>query len=233
MPNQAVLTPIAFVVLALLAAFVNCGEANDQASAPIKLVVYVPAPEARLAIDGHPTKQTGATRWFISPAVSTDQPHSYAFKATWMENGSHHSLEKQFMVWAGTLENTIDLRVEPVPRPTSPPPSRRGPEIIDLHGAAPTLTITAPLDASRESSRLITVTGRASGVPKGTQIILYVETDLPYLQDNVGVVGEDGAWSSPGVVLGAREANYVHRIYAVTRIGGREYTSRTIRVTRD
>jgi uncharacterized protein (TIGR03000 family) len=48
--------------------------------------VSVPA-DAAVWIDGNPTTQTGATRAYVTPALTPGQKYSYELKARWMENG--------------------------------------------------------------------------------------------------------------------------------------------------
>jgi len=48
--------------------------------------VNVPA-DAAIWIDGNPTKQTGASREYVTPALTPGQNYSYELKARWMENG--------------------------------------------------------------------------------------------------------------------------------------------------
>src|SRR5438093_11217952 len=65
------------------------------------------------------------------------------------------------------------------------------------------VTIDTPQSGSSFSSRLITVSG-TSTLPEGTRLEVWVVTDRPYRQDNDGIVGSNGKWSSSGVVLGGR-----------------------------
>jgi DNA-directed RNA polymerase subunit RPC12/RpoP len=98
--------------------------------------------------------------------------------------------------------------------------------------AGPSITITSPTDGSTTSDRLITVSGTASGLPKGTRITVYVNTDQDYAQDELGMAEENGKWTSRYNVLGGYPLPYEHRVFATAQVGGKTVRSNTVRVTK-
>jgi uncharacterized protein (TIGR03000 family) len=71
---------------------------RDEVTA--KVTVRLPA-DAKLWVDGQPTKQTGAVRQFVTPPVlRPGQPYQYKFRAEWAENGVPVSRERTVAVSA-------------------------------------------------------------------------------------------------------------------------------------
>ncbi len=73
---------------------------EGMAPAPARIIVSLPA-DARLTVDGTPTKSTSATRVFVSPALQPGQQYQYTFKAEVVRNGEPQSATKQVTVRAG------------------------------------------------------------------------------------------------------------------------------------
>jgi hypothetical protein len=96
--------------------------------------------------------------------------------------------------------------------------------------AVPSITITSPTDRSTTSERLITVSGTATGLPKGARITVYVNTDQDYAQDEPGIVQENGTWTSRHNVLGGFPLPYEHKVFATARVDGKTIRSNTVRV---
>ena len=68
--------------------------------APASLVVRLPA-DARLTIDGGPTRSTGATRWYASPPLEPGQTFHYDLKAEVTRNGKRLTETRRVAVRAG------------------------------------------------------------------------------------------------------------------------------------
>jgi len=51
------------------------------------LDVRVPTPNARIWVDGRPTRQSGTDREYISPPLAFGQRYQYTSRARWSENG--------------------------------------------------------------------------------------------------------------------------------------------------
>jgi uncharacterized protein (TIGR03000 family) len=73
----------------------------------IRITLYVPA-DAKVTVDGNPTKQTGPVRRFESPRVQPNKKYHYTFEITWMEKDEEQSIKKRVPVRVG--DNTFDFR---------------------------------------------------------------------------------------------------------------------------
>lgn len=62
-------------------------EANLEGNDVMMIEVFVPDAEARVFILGNPTKQTGVTRLYSSPAVAKGQRYQYEIRAEWEVRG--------------------------------------------------------------------------------------------------------------------------------------------------
>jgi uncharacterized protein (TIGR03000 family) len=71
------------------------------------LVVRLPA-DATLTVDGNPTRQTGAERYFQSPSLEEGKKYSYTLKATWKEAGQERTVVRKVPVQPGQ-RTTADL----------------------------------------------------------------------------------------------------------------------------
>jgi uncharacterized protein (TIGR03000 family) len=81
---------------------------GPQAGAgPIRITVRVPA-DAKITVDGNPTRQTGPVRFFESPPVPAGKKFFYTLKITWTEAGKEKSITKRVAVTAG--DNQLDYR---------------------------------------------------------------------------------------------------------------------------
>jgi uncharacterized protein (TIGR03000 family) len=67
---------------------------------PATLVVHLPA-QARLTVDGNPTRSTSSVRTFISPPLPAGNNFYYTLKAEILEGGASRTLTKQVTVRAG------------------------------------------------------------------------------------------------------------------------------------
>jgi len=73
-----------------------------------KVTVRLPA-DAKLWVDGRPTKQTGAVREFVTPPVlRPGQTYQYTFRAEWAENGRRVARERAVAV-AAARGGDVDL----------------------------------------------------------------------------------------------------------------------------
>jgi uncharacterized protein (TIGR03000 family) len=73
------------------------------------ILVRLPDPEARVAFDDTPTRQTGEVRTFRSPPLDPAKTYTYTVRATWMENGREVTRSKDVKVEAGQGA-TVDFR---------------------------------------------------------------------------------------------------------------------------
>ncbi|MBI5759606.1 MAG: hypothetical protein HZA46_13890 [Planctomycetales bacterium] len=101
---------------------------------------------------------------------------------------------------------------------------------VPKSNAGPSITVNSPTDRSTTSERLITVSGTATGLPKGARITVYVNTDQDYAQDEDGIVSEKGNWTSRYNVLGGFPVPFEHRVFATARVNGKTIRSNTVRV---
>jgi uncharacterized protein (TIGR03000 family) len=102
MRNQRILAG-AWAVLLLAA---PAGRAQE----PGRLLVRLPA-DARLLIEGQPTRQTGEERRFHSPPLQPGRTYQYTLEATWTEDGKPVRRTRQADVRAGQ-ETVVDFRRE-------------------------------------------------------------------------------------------------------------------------
>ena len=68
--------------------------------APVSLVVRLPA-DARLTIDGYPTRSTAGTRWFVSPPLEPGKTYHYDLQAEVMRGGKRLTETRRVAVRAG------------------------------------------------------------------------------------------------------------------------------------
>jgi uncharacterized protein (TIGR03000 family) len=64
------------------------------------LCVRVPE-GAQVWLEGQPTQQTGAVRWFVSPTLPPGIPHVYEVRVRWSEQGKDVEQTQQVIVRAG------------------------------------------------------------------------------------------------------------------------------------
>ena len=76
---------------------------------PATVVVRLPA-DARLTIDGEPTRSRGATRTFQSPPLQAGAPGQYVLRAEIVRDGRTLSLRQPVQVRAGTVS---EARLDP------------------------------------------------------------------------------------------------------------------------
>jgi len=105
--------------LAAMLALTPVISGQEAARQPAHIRVLVPA-DAVVEIDGTATKQTGASRLFVSPALVPGKTYSYTIKATWTDaSGKSVSDEQAVKVRAGE-ESVVDLRPAVVKTPRKP-----------------------------------------------------------------------------------------------------------------
>jgi len=68
--------------------------------APARLVVRLPA-DARLTIDGGPTRSTGPTRWYVSPPLGPGKTFHYDLRAEVVRDGRRLTATRRVAVRAG------------------------------------------------------------------------------------------------------------------------------------
>ena len=84
-------------------------KAGAQAPAPANLTVELPAADARLEVDGEPTRQAGTTRRFVSPPLKPGARYHYTFQVWFWESGKMIVRKRTVPVQAGATV-TVDLR---------------------------------------------------------------------------------------------------------------------------
>jgi uncharacterized protein (TIGR03000 family) len=94
------------LLLAGLVVLVGVGFGHGQ-NAPAHIVVNLPQ-DARLLVDGNPTKQTGASRTFVSPPLQAGIDYSYNLTVEVVRDGKTMSRTKSVPIRAGQTVN-VDL----------------------------------------------------------------------------------------------------------------------------
>jgi uncharacterized protein (TIGR03000 family) len=75
---------------------------SAPAAAPATVVVRLPA-DARLTVDGEPTRSTGATRTFQSPPLGAGKAGQYVLRAEIVRDGRALGVRQRVQVRAGTV----------------------------------------------------------------------------------------------------------------------------------
>jgi uncharacterized protein (TIGR03000 family) len=75
----------------------NTGRSNNTVS----LRVILPAPDAKVWVEGQETRQKGNDRLFISPPLERGKSYNYTVKAEWNQDGRQVTREKTVPVQAG------------------------------------------------------------------------------------------------------------------------------------
>jgi uncharacterized protein (TIGR03000 family) len=70
--------------------------------APARLLVRLPA-DARLTIDGDPTRSTGPTHWYVSPPLEPGKTFHYELRAEVMRDGRRLTETRRVAVRAGQV----------------------------------------------------------------------------------------------------------------------------------
>ena len=70
--------------------------------APASLIVHLPA-DARLTIDGDPTRSTSGARWFVSPPLEPGMTFHYDLKAEVVRDGKTLTETRRVAVRAGQV----------------------------------------------------------------------------------------------------------------------------------
>jgi len=74
---------------------------GDQMGMKARLRVTMPAPDARLTINGAQMQQTGTDRVFESPPLEPNKSYTYTLQATWMDNGREVTRQQEVNVQPG------------------------------------------------------------------------------------------------------------------------------------
>jgi uncharacterized protein (TIGR03000 family) len=90
----------------------------ESALAPVRVEVNLPA-FAQLSFNGVVTPQTGESRSFVSPPVSTSDTAVYDIRARWTENGRPITWRREYTVRGGDrlTVNVASAGVEEIPPP--------------------------------------------------------------------------------------------------------------------
>lgn len=81
------------------------------AQQPATLQILVPSSNAKVEVEGVPTRQEGPVRRYISPPLNADSTYTYTIKVTWIESGRIRNLTRTTEVRPGQ-ETVLDLRRE-------------------------------------------------------------------------------------------------------------------------
>jgi uncharacterized protein (TIGR03000 family) len=115
--------------LAWIAVLLAAGTAESQETRRAQLHVRLPA-DAQLTIDGHKTRQTGATRLFYSPPLVREKSYHYTFVWTYRKDGKTYRASKVIYCRAGDnpeedLRNVKGEEVETEGTESSTNPARK------------------------------------------------------------------------------------------------------------
>ncbi len=104
---------IRLISIAICAALVLCfagsigGQQTDQ---PAYIRVLLPQADAKVLVDEQPTKQTGKSRVFVTPALKSDKTFTYTLTARWEPNNYTEVIRTRVVeVKAGKVVE-VDLR---------------------------------------------------------------------------------------------------------------------------
>src|SRR5262245_50658935 len=122
MTLRTLTVPCALVALFLLAAPPAGAQPASQAR-QAQLRVKMPERDADLTIDGKPTKQGGAERWFITPPLEPGAAYTYTLTACWEPNGYTTMYRSRKVAVRAGEEVEVDLRL----------PDPRRPDEIRIH----------------------------------------------------------------------------------------------------
>lgn len=92
-----------FMLSAILASILSVGADPSPVGSgfkPATMSVTLPA-DAKLFIDGMPTRSTSARRWFISPPLDPGKSYGYAIKVEFMRDGKTVTVERDVTVKGG------------------------------------------------------------------------------------------------------------------------------------
>jgi uncharacterized protein (TIGR03000 family) len=86
---------------------------GGEAMAPSAATIVVSLPtDAKLFVDGVPTKSVSANRVFVSPALEKGMEYSYTLKAEVVRDGQPVTMSKKVAVEAGkTINVSLDVPV--------------------------------------------------------------------------------------------------------------------------
>jgi uncharacterized protein (TIGR03000 family) len=74
----------------------------DAGRVPASLIVHLPA-DARLTIDGDPTRSTSGARWFVSPPLEPGKTFHYNLRAEVVRDGKRLTETRRVAVRAGQV----------------------------------------------------------------------------------------------------------------------------------
>src|ERR1700686_1401617 len=96
-------------VLVVLSLLGNAG-GQETGEKPAYLRVLVPQDDAKLLFDGSPTKQTGASRLFVTPPLKLGKTFSYTVVAKWEPNNYTKVTRTRVVELQAGKEIELDLR---------------------------------------------------------------------------------------------------------------------------
>lgn len=104
-----------FLVLALPLA----SSAQEPRSSPVLIYVTVPA-DAKLSVNGAPTKQTGKERRLITPPLKFGEQGTYTLTASFKKDGKEVKVERDIVVEGGKTVRVDLTQDAPMPRAVDP-----------------------------------------------------------------------------------------------------------------
>jgi uncharacterized protein (TIGR03000 family) len=96
--------------LAFLGAVPAHGRQPAPAAQPAILIVRLPVGDARLEVEGAPTRQFGAVRRFVSPPLEPGKAYSYTLTAFWEPNNYTKIWRTRKVTVQAGKETEVDLR---------------------------------------------------------------------------------------------------------------------------
>src|SRR5947209_5868367 len=98
---------LSWLAAALVAALPVALSAQVPDKSPVLIFVTVP-PDARLAVNGQPTRQTGPERRLISPPIALGEKGTYKLSVTYEKDGKPVTVEREIVVTGGEVTR-VDL----------------------------------------------------------------------------------------------------------------------------
>ena len=127
--------------ISLLGIMPRASSAKEAKPLPATIVVHLPA-DARLAIDGHPTRSTSATRSFITPALERGRLFHYTLKVDFVRGGETVTLKKVVAVRAGR-ETVVALDPPTTDNPAPDIQARNEQDFVATAFSSPTASLGA------------------------------------------------------------------------------------------
>src|SRR5260370_327230 len=99
-----------FMVIAFCCATAPAHPQAESQPRPATIRVHLPLASAQLMVDDMPTRQTGADRVFVSPALEPGTNHMYTIKTVWQPNNYTTITRARKVAVKAGQEVEVDLR---------------------------------------------------------------------------------------------------------------------------